>query len=182
MSAIFISYTGRDPEGDAWADRLEEWFQEWKYGYFRDKDHSHGIKAGEEWRPALYRSLGLAQAIVCLCSQQYEGSPWCVGEVAIAVKEGKPVIPIQLLTPKEDLKSQPLPSMLQTRQAIQVADALNPSAEQLAEAKQCLRDLLNASLKWLELQEWDPNQSPYPGLPAFEAHQAPVFFAGRLRS
>ncbi len=24
MGAIFISYTGRDPEGDAWADRLAE--------------------------------------------------------------------------------------------------------------------------------------------------------------
>ena len=176
MGAIFISYTGRDPEGDAWADRLAGWFQEWKYGYFRDKDHSHGIKAGEEWRPALYRSLGLAQAMVCLCSKQYEGSPWCVGEVAIAVKEGKTVIPIQLLNPDEEAQSQPLPSMLQTRQAIQVADAINPSAEQLAEAKQRLRDVLNASLKWRELQEWDPNQSPYPGLPAFEAHQAPVFF------
>jgi hypothetical protein len=176
MGAIFISYTGRDPEGDAWADRLAGWFQEWNYDYFRDKDHSHGIKAGEEWRPALYRSLGLAQAMVCLCSKQYEASPWCVGEVAIAVKDGKTVIPIQLLRPKEELKTQPLPSMLQTRQAIQVADALNPSAVQLAEAKQRLHEVLNASLKWRELQEWDPNQSPYPGLPAFEAHQAPVFF------
>jgi formylglycine-generating enzyme required for sulfatase activity len=176
MGSIFISYTGRDPEGDAWADRLAGWFQEWEYGYFRDKDHSHGIKAGEEWRPALYRSLGLARAMVCLCSKQYEASPWCVGEVAIAVKEGKTVIPIQLLRPKEELKTQPLPSMLQTRQAIQVADALNPSAEQLAEAKQRLQVVLNESLNWRELQEWDPHQSPYPGLLAFEAHQAPVFF------
>jgi formylglycine-generating enzyme required for sulfatase activity len=180
MGAIFISYTGRDPEGDAWADRLVGWFQEWNYGYFRDKDHSHGIKAGEEWRPALYRSLGLAQAMVCLCSQQYEGSPWCVGEVAIAVKDGKIMIPLHLLRPQDapegERKSHPLPSMLQTRQAIQVADALNPSAEQLAEAKQRLQVVLNESLNWRELQEWDPNQSPYPGLPAFEAHQAPVFF------
>ena len=43
--------------------------------------------------------------------------------------------------------------MLQTRQAIQVADAINPSAEQLAEAKQRLRAVLNATLKWRELQE-----------------------------
>ena len=83
MSAIFISYTGRDPEGDIWADRLAEWCREWNYGYFRDKDHSHGIKAGEEWRPALYRALGLAQAMVCLCSQQDDSSPWSVGEVAL---------------------------------------------------------------------------------------------------
>jgi len=176
MGAIFISYTGRDPEGDAWADRLVGWFQEWNYGYFRDKDHSHGIKAGEEWRPALYRALGLAQAMVCLCSKQYEGSPWCVGEVAIAVERGKTVIPIQLLTPKEELKSQQLSSMVQTRQAIQVADAFNPSAEQLAEVKLRLRQTLQHKLNWRDLQSWDPSRSPYPGLLAFEAEQAPVFF------
>ncbi|MFM7512072.1 MAG: toll/interleukin-1 receptor domain-containing protein, partial [Cyanobium sp.] len=68
MSAIFISYTGRDPEGDVWADRLAEGFREWGYGYFRDKDHSQGIKAGEEWRQTLYRELGLARALVCVCS------------------------------------------------------------------------------------------------------------------
>ena len=45
MGAIFISYTGRDPEGDAWADRLADWFGEWSYGYFRDKHHSHGVAA-----------------------------------------------------------------------------------------------------------------------------------------
>ena len=176
MSAIFISYTGRDPEGDAWADRLVGWFQEWNYGYFRDKDHSHGIKAGEEWRPALYRSLGLAQAMVCLCSKQYEGSPWCVGEVAIAVKDGKTVIPIQLLKPDEEAQSQPLPSMLQTRKAIRVPDALHPIAEQLEEVRHRLRTVLNESLTWRDLQTWDATLPPYPGLPAFEAEQAPVFF------
>jgi len=182
MSAIFISYTGRDPEGDAWADRLAEWFREWGYGFFRDQDHSNGIKAGEEWRPALYRALGLAQAMVCLCSQQYEQSPWCVGEVAIAVKDGKIMIPLHLLrphaegTPEGERKSHQLPSMLQTRKAIRVADALHPSAEQLEDAKQRLHEVLNKSLKWRELQEWDPERSPYPGLPAFEAEQAPVFF------
>jgi hypothetical protein len=92
------------------------------------------------------------------------------------------VIPIQLLTPKEDLKSQPLPSMLQTRQAIQVADALNPSAEQLAEAKQRLRDVLNASLKWRELQEWDPNQSPFPVCPPLRPIKRRCSLAGMPRS
>jgi hypothetical protein len=101
MGAIFISYTGRDPEGDAWADRLTEWFTEWKYGYFRDKDHSHGVKAGDDWRQTLNRELDEARAMVCLCSERYESSPWCVGEVAVAVKEGN--------------------------QAIQVPDAVNPT-------------------------------------------------------
>jgi hypothetical protein len=39
--------------------------------------------------------------MVCLCSKQYESSPWCVGEVAIAMEMGKTVIPIQLLNPDE---------------------------------------------------------------------------------
>ncbi len=155
---------------------LAGWFEEWEYGYCRDKDHSHGIKAGEEWRPALYRHLALTQAMVCLCSQQYESSPWCVGEVAIAVKEGKPVIPIHLLKPDEEGQSPPLPSMMQTRQANRVPDALHPSPEQLEEVRHRLRTMLNESLKWRDLQGWDPSQPPYPGLPAFEAHQAPVFF------
>ena len=175
-NAIFISYSGLDPEGDAWADRLAGWFQEWNYGYFRDKDHSHGIRAGEEWRPGLFRFLRLAQAMVCLCSKHYEGSPWCVGEVAIAVNEGKTVIPIHLLNPDEEAQSQPLPSMLQTRQAIRVPDALHPSAEQLEEVRHRLRTVLNESLKWRDLQTWDATLPPYPGLPAFEAEQAPVFF------
>lgn len=176
MSAIFISYTGRDPEGDAWADRLVEWFEEWNYGFYRDKDHSHGIKAGEEWRPALYRSLASAQVMVCLCSKQYENSAWCVGEMAIAHRDGKSVIPIHLARTASGFKSNPLPSMLQTQQAIKITSALKPTAAQLKEAKQRLQHRLKETLKWRELLDWDVNQQPYPGLLSFTAQQAPVFY------
>ena len=176
VSAIFISYTGRDPEGDAWADRLTEWFQEWNYGYFRDKDHSHGVKAGDDWRQTLFGELADARAMVCLCSKQYDCSSWCVGEVAIAVKDGKAVIPILLATPAEDLKREPLPLLLQTKQAIKATDAANPTPELLAEVKQRLHATLQEKLNWRDLQHWDRKLAPYPGLPAFEAHQAPVFF------
>lgn len=84
MSSLFISYTGRDPEGDLWADQLAEWFREWSYGYFRDQDHSHGIKASADWRASLVQHLGLAQALICLCTKHYESSHWCVGEEAAA--------------------------------------------------------------------------------------------------
>ncbi len=176
MSAIFISYTGRDPEGDAWADRLAGWFEEWEYGYFRDKDHSRGIQAGDDWRQTLYAELADARAMVCLCSKQYDSSPWCVGEVAIAVEKGKTVIPIQLATTAEELKTEPLPLLLQTKQAIKLADAANPSPEQLSEVKQRLRATLRKQLNWRDLQHWDRGLAPYPGLPAFEEQQAPVFF------
>ena len=176
MSAIFISYTGRDPEGEAWADRLVEWCGEWRYGFFRDKDHSHGIKAGADWRASLYHQLGLAQALISLCTRQYESSPWCVGEVAIAVKDGKTVIPIHLADTAEALQQQPLPLLLQDRQAIQVVSASAPTAERIAEVKSRLRRALEEKLNWRALQPWDGSLPPYPGLPAFEAAQAPVFF------
>ncbi|MFN6339577.1 MAG: TIR domain-containing protein [Cyanobacteriota bacterium] len=176
MSALFISYTGRDPEGEAWADRLAEWCCEWGYGFFRDKDHSHGIKGGTDWRASLYQQLGLAQALICLCTRQYESSPWCVGEVAIAVKEGKIVIPIHLAETPEDLNQQPLPLLLQDWQAIRVIPASAPTPEQLAEVKTRLRRTLEAKLNWRCFLPWDENLPPYPGLLKFEAHQAPVFF------
>jgi formylglycine-generating enzyme required for sulfatase activity/energy-coupling factor transporter ATP-binding protein EcfA2 len=176
VSAIFISYTGRDAEGDAWADRLSAWFSEWNYGYFRDKDHSHGVKAGDDWRAALYAELDDATAMVCLCSQQYDSSPWCVAEVAIAVEKGKTVIPIQLANTADELKQEPLPLLLQTRQAIQVAGAKAPSQERLAEVKQRLQATLREKLNWRDLRHWDRSLPPYPGLPAFEEQQAPVFF------
>jgi formylglycine-generating enzyme required for sulfatase activity len=176
VSAIFISYTGHDPEGDTWADLLVEWFSEWEYGYFRDRDHSHGIKAGGDWRQTLYAELADARVLVCLCSKQYDSSPWCVGEVAIAVKDGKTVIPIQLATTAKELKTEPLPLLLQTKQAIKVADAANPSPKQLEEVKEQLQTTLQQTLNWRDLLHWDRALAPYPGLPAFEEHQAPVFF------
>ena len=49
MGAIFISYTGRDPEGDAWADRLVGWFQEWNYGYFGPPEKAATTAGQQRW-------------------------------------------------------------------------------------------------------------------------------------
>jgi formylglycine-generating enzyme required for sulfatase activity len=169
MSAIYISYTGRDPEGDAWADRLAGWFQEWNYGYFRDKHPGQGVKAGDDWRASLNRHLSRAQVVMSLCSPSYELSSWCMYELAAAEERGKWVIPIQL-------GQQEVPSLLGHRQVIRVANARQPTASQLAEVKERLAGVLREQLGWRMLQPWDPSRSPYPGLLAFEAEQAPVFF------
>ena len=169
MSAIYISYTGRDPEGDAWADRLAGWFQEWNYGYFRDKHPGQGVKAGDDWRASLNRHLSRAQVVMSLCSPSYELSSWCMYELAAAEERGKWVIPIQL-------GQQEVPSLLGHRQVIRVANARQPTASQLAEVKERLARVLREQLDWRMLQPWDSSRSPYPGLLAFEAEQAPVFF------
>ena len=169
MGAIFISYTGRDPEGDAWADRLAGWFQEWNYGYFRDRHPGQGVKAGDDWRASLNRHLSRAQVVISLCSPSYELSSWCMWELAAAEERGKWVIPIQL-------GQQEVPSLLGHRQVIRVANARQPTASQLAEVKERLAGVLRVQLDWRMLQPWDPSRSPYPGLLAFEAEQAPVFF------
>jgi uncharacterized protein with HEPN domain len=47
-----------------------------------------------ELRAANLEHMGLAQTMVCLCSKQYEISPWSVGEMANELKEGKILMPI----------------------------------------------------------------------------------------
>ena len=180
-----------------------QWFGEWSYGFFRDNDHSNGIKVGAEWRQALRRELRLAQVLVCLYSDEYDSSPWCVSELAIALEKGKTVIPILLLQKPEDrspaaadetLQEQHRQTLKQNhedklrgfqlllgdRQAIEVPQPSNPSPERLQAVKDRLRASLAQALNWRGLQQWDASQSPYPGLPAFEEKLAPVFF-GRDR-
>ena len=169
MSAIFISYTGRDPEGDAWADRLEEWCGEWGYGFFRDRHPGQGVKAGDDWRASLNRHLSRAQVVISLCSPSYQLSSWCMWELAAAEERGKWIIPIQF-------GKQEVPSLLGHRQVIRVANARQPTASQLAEVKERLARVLREQLDWRRLQPWDSSRSPYPGLLAFEAELAPVFF------
>ncbi len=199
MGAIFISYTGRDRVGSAWADHLVRWFNEWSYGFFRDNNHSNGIKVGAEWRQALRRELRLAQVLVCLYSDEYDSSPWCVSELAIALEKGKTVIPILLLEKPEDCspaaadetlqeelkqkhddKLRSFQLLLGDRQALEVPQASNPTPEQLEAVKNRLRASLEQELNWRALQDWDASQPPYPGLPAFTEKLAPVFF-GRDR-
>jgi len=40
----FFSYTGRDPEGDAWADRLMGWFNQWDMATFAIKTTGMGLR------------------------------------------------------------------------------------------------------------------------------------------
>ncbi len=42
--------------------------------------------------------------------------------------------------------------------------------------RQRLRAKLREKLNWRDLQTWEATLPPYPGLPAFEEEQAPVFF------
>jgi formylglycine-generating enzyme required for sulfatase activity len=127
------------------------------------------VKAGDDWRASLNRQLGRAQVVISLCSPSYEFSSWCMWELAAAEERGKWVIPIQL-GPQE------VPSLLGHRQVIRVVNALAPGASELAEVKERLSRVLREQLDWRRLQPWEPSRSPYPGLLAFEAEQAPVFF------
>ena len=72
MGAIFISYTGRDEEGRALAERVVGWLRQWGYGsLFRDKDLREGIPASGDWRRMLHGTLAHCQAVVAVCSPRY---------------------------------------------------------------------------------------------------------------
>lgn len=77
MSAIFISYTGRDDEGKAVAEHVAEWLREWGYkSFFRDKELKEGVPAGSDWRQLLHARLAQCRLLIAVCSPKYEESGW----------------------------------------------------------------------------------------------------------
>ena len=157
-----------------------EWFREWNYGFFRDKDHSHGVKAGEDWRASVVSGAGtgpgddvsLQPAVRKLAlvrgrsGDRGEGGQDGDSDPAGASTE----------EPAARSTASPCRCCCRTAQAIQVSSARNPTPEQLAEVKSGL----HASSGEAELAGaaaiWDASRPPYPGLPAFQEQQAPVFF------
>jgi hypothetical protein len=58
VSAIFISYTGRDDDGKPIAEQVAVWLREWGYeSFFRDQELIEGIPAGRDWRQLLHARL-----------------------------------------------------------------------------------------------------------------------------
>ena len=175
MSTIFISYTSRDPEAQDLATRIMGWLRGWRFeSLFRDQDAQGGVPAGSDWRHELHHKLGLCRAVIAICSQHYEASPWCNAEVAIALDRGKLIFPLQLggCLP---------PLLVQHKQAITIKEPIALTDEAEADARERLRLGLEQHLHWRDRLPWDDKVSPFPGLQYFEAIHAPVFY-GRDRA
>ncbi|MFM8276906.1 MAG: SUMF1/EgtB/PvdO family nonheme iron enzyme, partial [Cyanobium sp.] len=181
MASIFISYTNRNGEGLGWAQRMAAWLREWGYqDLFLDKDPDSGIPAAADWRRDLISKLRRCRAVIALCTPEYQASPWCMAELGIALDRGKLLIPLQLSEPAV------VPLLLQDRQAIQLdPQALDPAASR--DARESLKKTLDRAISWRDKLRWEAfdqgragqrpfHRSPFPGLSAYDASHAPLFF------
>jgi formylglycine-generating enzyme required for sulfatase activity len=173
MSAIFISYTGRDADGQGrvLAEQVAEWLREWGYSsLFRDKDLKEGIAAGSDWRQLLHARLAQCQLLIAVCSPGYEGSSWCMAEVVIAMDRGHKLVPLQL-------GDTALPLLLQNKQALTIQQPIVVMPELLEPVREQLKRALDELLDWrAKMPRLADRTSPYPGFLSFNEAQASVFF------
>ena len=163
MSTLFISYSTKD--------RLianTVYTQLIKLGYqppFRDDHPSSGIPVGSEWEQELYRKLRLCKALVVLVSPRWLESNWCFAELAYARALGKALFPILI---NDDIA---MPAALVRYQGVRLNDT--KVWDRLA------RGLSEAGLSPENDFPWpvtEHESCPYPGLAAFEAYHAGVYF------
>ncbi len=161
MALIFISHSTKDKaEALQLMHRLESQGFE---SLFLDSDARHGIAAGSEWEKVLYREIQRSHALICLLSEHWLASQWCGFEFMQARALGKSIFPLRI---------QP---GLQTRVAadLQHLDLTKDRGDAL---QRLYNALMEVSLKTQGGFEWDRYRVPYPGMIAFEAEDAAVFF------
>ncbi len=93
---LFISHSTKDK--DAALD-LQRRLREQGYAceqHFLDSDQRSGIRLGEKWEQVIYDNLRDCQALLLLCSPNWDQSKWCFAELAAAKMGGKQVFPLVL--------------------------------------------------------------------------------------
>ena len=91
MARVFVSHASEDGE---YARQLREWLGG-RHEVFLDQDPGDGIRLGEEWRQRLHEQLRRADAVVCVVTSAFLGSPWCNYEVGYAQSRGSRLLPIR---------------------------------------------------------------------------------------
>jgi WD40 repeat protein len=172
VARVFVSHATADL---AVAEAVCDWLRGERHQVFLDRDLHDGLRAGEQWKPRLYRELRGADAVVCVMTAAYLQSAWCTREMGIADALGSRLLPLQV-TP--EISARLLPDL----QYIEYG----PGSPWQAQLAAVLRDLDAAGgLGWAD------DRSPFPGLRPFDIGMARAFcgradevrrLAGRLRS
>jgi len=163
MARVFISHSSRDRTA---AVEMKAWLeQEGFEAPFLDFDKHSGIPPGADWEKTLYREIDLSQALIILQTANWEQSKWCFAEYTQARALGKPIF--QLIDGPEASKSLPIASDLQR---------LNLSPNRATALAQLKRQLSLIALHGQGGFGWSATRPPYPGLLAFEAEDAAIYF------
>ena len=161
MARIFISHSSPDR---ASAGEIMEWLQSLGFdNAFLDIDERTGIRPGEKWEARLYEELAACSAVVLVVTPDWLASKWCFAEFVQARATGKAIFPVILTADGGQTFAEDL-------QRVDFTTDREGGKRRLA---QRLKELA------LDVQsgfEWDRKRAPYPGLPAFEAEDAAVYF------
>ncbi|UOG92482.1 MAG: toll/interleukin-1 receptor domain-containing protein [Candidatus Thiothrix sulfatifontis] len=161
MAKIFISHSSKDK---AEALQIMHWLKSQGFeSLFLDSDARHGIAAGSEWEKVLYREIQRSHALICLLSDHWLASQWCGFEFMQARALGKTIFPLRIQPGLQTTVAADLQHLDLTKDR---DDALQRLHAQLTELTLTLQQRF----------DWDKTRPPYPGMLAFEAEDAPVFF------
>jgi len=161
MPAIFISHSSLDQQI---ANDIKLALD--RFGFeqvFLDFDKVTGIDAGENWEKRLYEELSRCHAVILVLTPKWLASKWCFAELTQARALGKLILPIVCKPLGERVV---LPE-------IQSVDMLDWKAGGLNKLVQRLRAITNELARGFKL---DPNRLPFPGIHAFEAEDAAIYF------
>ena len=161
MARVFVSHSSRD---NAAARELFDWLraQGFEHG-FLDVDEDLGIPPGSAWERVLYEQLERCQAMLLLLTPHWFESRWCFAEFVQARAAGKAIFPVIIAPCGERYVASDL----------QQLDLLRDRDGGL---RRLAAELTRVTLYAQGGFDWDPARSPYPGLLAFEAEDAAIYF------
>src|SRR4051794_11754480 len=161
MPASFISHSSLDEavSGSVLAELAKLGFER----VFLDFDEDSGIGAGDNWEKRLYEELARCHAVILVLSPNWLASTWCRVELAQARALGKVILPVICAQLGERF-------VLPEVQAVDLLDWNKGGFERL---EQRLNAITHELARGFRL---DPNRPPYPGIHAFQADDAAIYF------
>ncbi len=161
MPAIFISHSSLDQKA---ADDIKTSLAGFGFEQvFLDFDKDSGIGAGENWERRLYEELARCHAVVLVLTPNWLASTWCRIELAQARALGKVILPVMCAPLGEKFV---LPE-------VQAVDLVDWNAGGLDRLGQRLNAITSELARGFRLY---PDRPPYPGIHAFEAEDAAIYF------
>jgi hypothetical protein len=103
------------------------------------------------------------QAVIALLTPSWLASKWCFAELVLTRARGKAIFPV---------KVQPC----EARGVFSDIQAIDLTAEPKEGYRRLKIGLLERGLDPLDVFQWNPKRSPYPGLLAFQEPDAAIFF------
>jgi WD40 repeat protein len=159
MARVFVSHASSDLDV---AEMIASWLRAAGHRVFLDRDLEVGLKVGDVWVKRLFEELYQADALVAVLTAAFGQSQWCAAEVGIALANGVRLLPV---------RAEPGASHRLVAEDVQwtVLDSAGDKAR---------TELVNVlqTMDGADATAWSAAPLVYPGLDAFTAGQARVFF------